>query len=180
LSGEVYAKFVPRLIVESKEYDEMVGLTCSSDGQRVSCATRFHTWRWDIATGSLAVKLSTDEMGKLLKPDTCKFSLDGESIAFESFSLIRWISTGKSSGGRITRLQVCDNPGLWAWTLSLDGKVVVTATSAETREKILTFWDAVSGKLLYSTNTTCESFIRGNWYLPFENIKGLCFSNDSS
>jgi hypothetical protein len=125
------------------------------------CATTFHTWSWDIATGNLADKPPTNEMGNLLKKDTCKFSLDGESIAFES--PIGCIYIGKSSGGRMTRLQVCDNPGLWAWTLSPDGRVVVTVTSAESRENILKFWDAISGKILYSTNMTSDSLIRENW-----------------
>lgn len=110
-TGETYTKFVPPATfpvgAESHEHDEMVGLAFSSDGQLVLCATKFHTWIWDIATGNLTDKPQTDEMGNLLEKENAKFSLDGESIAFESCGAIGCIFTGKSSGGRMTRLQVC-------------------------------------------------------------------------
>lgn len=164
-TGEAYAKFVPPATfpagAQPYEHDEIGGFTFSSDGQRVLCATTFHTWSRDIATGDLADKPLTDEMGSLLKKENGKFSLDRESIAFESFGSIWCIFTGKGSGDpgdRMTRLQVCDSL-IWAWTLSPDGRVIVTVDS-ETREKILTFCDAISGKLLYSTYTTCEPFAR--------------------
>lgn len=182
-TGEEYTIFVPPstapMGAESHEKDEMIGLTFNSDGQRVLCATTFHTWSWDIAPGSLTDKPPTDEMGNLIKKENGKFALNGESIAFEPYRDWGCIFTGKSSGGPMIRLQACDSLIL-AWTLSSDGRVVVTATSEDTGGKILKFWDTVSGKLLYSTSTTCSAFIRENWYPPFDNIKGICFSADSS
>lgn len=142
-TGVTYTKFVPPATfpvgAESHEHDEMVGLTFSSDGQRVLWATTFHTWSWDIATGNLTDKPPTDEMGNLLKKENGKISWDGESIAFESCGAIGCIFTGKSSGSRMTRLQVRGSL-IWAWTLSPDGRVVATVTS-ETRGKIPTSWE---------------------------------------
>lgn len=181
-TGEEYATFTPPATVpmgkESDDHDEMVALTFSSDGQRVLCATTFHTWSWDTAAGTFVDNPPTDEMGNLIKKQNGIFSLNGDFIAFENHRIWGSIFTGKSSGGRMTRLNVCDSL-IWAWTISPDGRVVVTVAS-EHRDKILGFWDTVSGKLLYSTSTTSECFIRGDWNNPFNNIKGLCFSTDSS
>lgn len=181
-TGDEYAAFIPPATVpigaESYEHDEMVALTFSSDGERVLCATTFHTWSWDTATGSVADNPPTDEKGNLIKKKNGMFSLDGESIAFENHRIWGSIFTGKSSGGRMARLKVCDSL-IWAWAISPDGRVVVTVAS-EDQHQTLGFWDTVSGKLLYSTSTTSRCFIRGNWNDPFNNIKGLCFSTDSS
>ena len=68
---------------------------------------------------------------------------------------------------------------LWAWALSPDGRVVAMVTF-ESAKRILGFWDIASGELLYSTSTHCGTFIVGDWYRPFDNIKGLTFSTVSS
>jgi hypothetical protein len=132
----------------------------------------------DIATDNPTDRPVRDEMGNVILKENGMLSLNGESIAFESYRARGCIFTGNSSGGRVTRLQVCDSL-IWTWTLSPDGRVVVSVTS-EPKEKILKFWDTASGKVLYSTYTTCDSFICGDWYRPFESIKSLSFSPDSS
>lgn len=181
-TGETYAKLVPPATLPkgaaSHEADRIVALSFSADGQRVLCATTFHTWSWDIATGKVTDTPPTDEVGNLIKKYKGIFSLDGESIAFETYMVGACIFAGNSSGGPMTRIMIPDSL-LWAWTLSPDGRVVATVTF-EITSRILGFWDTASGELLYSTSTSCRTFIVGDWSRPFDNIKGLSFSADSS
>lgn len=181
-TGENYAKFVPPATLPkgaaSHEADRIVALSFSADGQRVLCATTFHTWSWDIATGKVTDTPPTDEMGNLIKKYKGMFSLDGESIAFETYMVGACIFAGNSSGGPMTRIMIPDSL-LWAWTLSPDGRVVATVTF-EITSRILGFWDTASGELLYSTSTSFRTFIIGDWSRPFDNIKGLSFSADTS
>lgn len=100
-----YAEFVPRA-TDPMEWDQMIALTFSSDGQRVLCATKLHNWSWNTATGDVTDSTATDERQCAKKKARCMFSLNGESIAFQMPGITEGIFAGKSSGGRMTCLKV--------------------------------------------------------------------------